>query len=62
MSKEAKGLSNFVFTLVTTAPNCHSHLNSYHLVLLLHFTLYNTRHDLNNYDETAYQGLHVTFL
>ena len=60
MSEEAKCLSNFVFILVTMAPNCHSHLNSYHLALLLHFTLYNTRNDLNNYDETACQGLHVS--
>ena len=59
MSKEAKCLSNFVFILVTMAPNCHTHLNSYHLALLLHFILYNIRNDLNNYDGTACQGLHV---
>lgn len=37
-----------------------THLNSYHLALLLHFILYNIRNDLNNYDGTACQGLHVS--
>lgn len=41
--------------------NCHSHLNSQHLALLLDFILYYTRNDLNNNDDTACLGLHVSY-
>lgn len=47
-------LSSLPWHLIVT------HLNSYHLALLLHFILYNIRNDLNNYDGTACQGLHVS--
>ena len=60
MSEEAKCLSNFVFILVTMAPNCHSHLNSYHLALLLHFILCNIRNDLNNYAGAGDYMCHIS--
>ena len=53
MSEETKCLSNFAFILVTMAPTCHSHLNSYQHAFMLCFILYYFRNDLNNYDEAA---------